>query len=266
LTDASRRSTRVAMNKIGLAMTVTGKFAPLPGYSRGDINRAGVELRLWWRSDDDTTADVGRAIVAMAAFRETFQLPLKKTVMGLRSMVRSECPELKAPGARLPVAQRLKREVQIINKLARLDTMQLWTMGDIGGCRAVLPTRQQVDGVLRRIRKQKWELHGRIRDYRDEPADSGYRAVHVIVVRDGRLIEIQLRDPHEHEWALAVERTGSRLGIGLKEGEGPDDLREYFRLASLGMYLERMSQQPDPTFVHVFNEARALALPYFRRS
>lgn len=138
-------------------------------------------------------------------------------------------------------------------------------MGDIGGCRAVLPGRQQVDGVLRRIRKN-WDVHGRVRDRRDEPAESGYRAVHVIVIRDGRMIEIQLRDPKEHEWALAVERTGARLGIGLKEGEGPDDLREYFRLASLGMYMERMSQQPNPIFVHAFDAARVRAVPYFRRS
>lgn len=241
------------------------KFAPLPGYSGGDINRAGVELRRWWRSDKPTTKETHEALVAMIRFRETFQAPLNKTVMGLRSMVRSECPELKAPGARLPVAQRLKREVQIINKLARLDSMQLWTMGDIGGCRAVLPSREQVDGVLRRIRKQKWALHGRIRDYRDEPADSGYRAVHVIVVRDGRLIEVQLRDPREHEWALAVERTGSRLGIGLKEGQGPAELREYFRLASDGIYMERTGQEPDPAFQEAFDASRERAIPYFRR-
>jgi hypothetical protein len=108
-------------------------------------------------------------------------------------------------------------------------------------------------------------LHGRIRDYRDEPADSGYRAVHLIVVRDGRLIEVQLPDPREHEWAVAVERMGSRLGIGLKEGEGPDDLKEYFRLASLGIYMEQMSQHPDPSFVAAFDAARERALPYFRR-
>jgi hypothetical protein len=243
----------------------TSKFAPLPGYSRGDINRAGGELRRWWASDEGMTEDTGQALDAMVAFRETFQLPLNKTVMGLRSMVRSECPELKVSGARLPIAQRLKREEQIINELVRFQSMQLWTMGDIGGCRAVLPTRQQVDGVLRRIRKQKWELHGRIRDYRDESADSGYRAVHLIVVRDGRLIEVQLRDPKEHEWALAVERTGSRLRIPLKEGEGPADLREYFRLASFGMYMEAHGEQPAPSFVKAFNAARNRVVPYFRR-
>ena len=243
----------------------TSKFAPLPGYSRSEIDRAGEELKRFWLGED-TEVPVGtvKAFEAMIAFRESFQTPLKKTVMGLRSMVCSECPELKRDDARVPVAQRLKRREQIINKLARLDRMRLWTMGDIGGCRAVLPSRQQVDGVLRRIRKN-WEVHGRVRDRRDEPAESGYRAVHVIVIRDGRMIEIQLRDPKEHEWALAVERTGARLGIGLKEGEGPDDLKEYFRLASLGMYMERMSKQADPTFVQAFDAARARAVPYLRR-
>jgi putative GTP pyrophosphokinase len=248
---------------VGLA---TSKFAPLPGYSRSAVNRAGRELRRFWLDDEEAVSeDTVQAFAAMIAYRESFQLPLNKTVMGLRSMVCSEVPELKRVGDRVPVAQRLKRREQIINKLVRLDHMQLWTMGDIGGCRAVLPSRHQVEGVLRRIRKQKWPLHGRIRDYRDEPADSGYRAVHLLVIRDGRLIEVQLRDPREHEWAVAVERMGSRLGIGLKEGEGPDDLKEYFRLASLGIYMEQMSEQPAPSFLAAFDAARQRALRYFGR-
>jgi hypothetical protein len=240
------------------------KFAPLTGYSRSSINRAGDELKRFWQAGGQEEATLD-AFEAMILFRESFQIPLKKTVMGLRSMA---CTEMGLPrvGDNVPVAQRLKRREQIINKLVRLDSMRLWTMGDIGGCRAVLSNRQQVDGVLRRIRKQNWAVHGRIRDRRDEPADSGYRAVHLIVIRDGRMIEIQLRDPKEHEWALAVERTGARLGIGLKEGEGPRELKEYFRLASLGMYMERMSQPPDRTFVEAFDAARAAAIPFLRRS
>jgi hypothetical protein len=74
------------------------------------------------------------------------------------------------------------------------------------------------------------------------------------------MIEIQLRDPQEHEWALAVERTGARLGIGLKEGEGPDDLKEYFRLASLGMYMERMGEEADPSGIRRRARARATVL------
>jgi hypothetical protein len=47
-----------------------------------------------------------RAIVAMIAFRESFQTPLKKVVMGLRSMVCSEMG-LERVGQNVPVAQRL---------------------------------------------------------------------------------------------------------------------------------------------------------------
>ena len=128
-------------------------------------------------------------------------------------------------------------------------------MGDIGGFRAILPSRAQVDGVVRRIRKN-WEVHGVIRDTRDDAAPSGYRGVHIIVIRDGRRIEVQLRDPREHEWAVAVERIGARLGIGLKEGEGPPELKEYFRLASMGMYLDSVGREPTSEFVHAFENAR----------
>jgi putative GTP pyrophosphokinase len=239
------------------------QFAPLPGVSRKAIDRAGIELRRYWMSDDeDVTNATIEAFTALIAFRETFQVPLNKTVLGLRSMVRSEQPELKQPGARVPVVQRLKRRAQIINKLVRLEGSMLSNMGDIGGCRAVLAGRSEVDGVVRRIRKN-WDIHGKIRDTRDEAAPSGYRAVHVIVVREGRRIEVQLRDPREHEWALAVERTGTRLGIGLKEGEGPPDLREYFRLASHGMYRDSLGMDRDPALDEQFAEAQEQVRHYF---
>jgi GTP pyrophosphokinase len=198
----------------------------------------------------------------MIAFRETFQAPLRKTVMGLRSMVTSEMTILKKPGSRVPVVQRLKRREQIMWKLARFPESKLSNMGDIGGCRAVLENRAHIEGVLRRIRKN-WQVHGRIRDTRDEPAPSGYRAVHVIVIRDRRRIEVQLRTPREHEWAVAVERTAARLGYGLKEGEGPADLLEYFRLASHGLYLESKGAEPDPAFMREFLAVRERVRPYF---
>jgi putative GTP pyrophosphokinase len=242
-------------------------FAQIPGLSRSAIDRAGERLERWWSAKEEPPAsdEVAAAFMDMIAFRETFQMPLKKTVMGLRSMVRSEQPDLKgAARASVPVVQRLKRQEQMLNKLSRFPHSKLSNMGDIGGCRAVLRTRSEVDGVVRRIRKN-WHIHGRVRDVRDEPTNSGYRALHVIVIRDGRRIEIQLRDPREHEWAVAVERTGARLGIGLKEGEGPDDLKEYFRLASQGMYLESIGEPPDATFGERFAAIREQVAPHFRR-
>jgi hypothetical protein len=239
-----------------------GDFAA--GYSRSAIDRAGLVIRDAILRHNQDSEDLHSAIKVLIVFRETFQKPLDKTVMGLRSMVSSESPDLKRVGGRIPVAQRLKREEQIILKLARLPDTRLSNMGDIGGCRAVLADRSRVDGVLKRIKKN-WEVHGRIRDTRDEPAESGYRAVHVIVIRDGRRIEVQLRTPREHEWALAVERTGTRLGVRLKEGQGPDDLKEYFRLAGRGLYLESQGVQPDPIFQREFEASRNKVRHYFQR-
>lgn len=239
-------------------------FAPVPGASRTAIDRAGKVLRDWWHDLTRVDDEILNAFRLMILFRETFQAPLGKTVMGLRSMVRSEIPELKAPGSRIPVVQRLKRREQMIYKLHRFPDSSLSNMGDIGGCRAVLPTRAQVDGVVRRIRKN-WHVHGRIRDTRDSPAPSGYRGIHIIVIRDGRRIEVQLRDPREHEWAVAVERTGARLNLPLKEGGGPADLKEYFRLASLGMYRDSLHIPHDPGFAEQFAAAQKLVRPYFRR-
>jgi putative GTP pyrophosphokinase len=214
--------------------------------------------------DDPRMEDLIEAWMTLVAFREAFQPVLNKTAMGLRSMVASERPELRVPGTRIPVVQRLKRRAQIVNKLLRFPESQLSNMGDVGGCRAVLLSRDEVDRVLRRVRRN-WEIVGKVRDTRDEPAESGYRAVHAIVLREGRRVEIQLREPREHDWALAVERTGARLGIGLKEGEGPADLREYFRLASLGMYRDSVGLEPDPAFQAAFEASREQVRSYFRR-
>lgn len=235
----------------------------MPGISRTRIDRAGSELRRYWLGDSaKASEDVVRAYRDLMAFRQTFQAPLDKTVLGLRSMVRSERPELKVPGSRIPVVQRLKRRQQMIFKLVRFPDSKLSNMGDIGGCRAILQDWEQVDGVVRRIRRN-WSVQSRIRDTRHEPAPSGYRGVHVIVLREGRRIEIQLRVPREHEWAVAVERTGQRLGFALKEGLGPADLREYFRLASLGMYLEEVGIKPPSALDAKFEAVRELVAHYF---
>lgn len=226
-------------------------FGSVPGLSRTRIDRSGVLLKEFFDRDLLPTDEVAAAFGDLVRFRAAFQRPLDKTVMGLRSMVSSEWPELSAT---VPVTQRLKRREQMLFKLSRMRTSKLSNMGDIGGCRAVLDSRSRVDGVFRRIKKN-WDVLNP-KDTRDEPEESGYRALHVIVVRDGRRIEVQLRERQEHDWAVAVERTGKRLGIPLKEGLGPDDLKEYFRMASEGIYLTHIGKPPDEAFEARFVELR----------
>jgi ppGpp synthetase/RelA/SpoT-type nucleotidyltranferase len=92
----------------------------------------------------------------------------------------------------------------ILEKLVRQPTMDITRMQDIGGCQAVLPSLEVVDAVADRIGRH-WQIY-RVHDYVAEPKESGYRARHVVVERDERLVEIQLRTPEQQEWAEAVER------------------------------------------------------------
>lgn len=112
--------------------------------------------------------------------------------------------------------------------------MPLSTMEDIGGVRAILPTQAQVDIVVVELRRQRRWTVKRERHYvagRDPgPKPDGYRAVHMVVEKDGCFIEIQLRTPWQDAWAQSVEEDTRRLKAGLKFGVGPADLREYHRV------------------------------------
>lgn len=223
-------------------------------YSKSEVNRAGEMLRrLFTESDAEFIANNANEIVqafdVAFHFRACHAYPLQKSTMGLRSMVRSESD-------RVIVAQRFKRFPSIVNKLIRYPDMSLSRMQDIGGCRAILKDGNEVHRVLRRIRKNWRPPDNRVRDYVATPAESGYRAIHVIIERDERLIEVQLRTPIQHEWAIAVERMGARHGFDLKSGFGPPELLRFFQLASEGMGLEERGQAPDDDFMARYSEAR----------
>lgn len=92
------------------------------------------------------------------------------------------------------VSQRLKRMSTILDKLGREPTLALDRMQDIGGCRVVLPSRDEVWRLADRIRERRPVIA--FSDYINHPRNSGYRGVHVIVEygRDCvRPVEIQLR-------------------------------------------------------------------------
>lgn len=78
---------------------------------------------------------------------------------------------------------------------------------------------------------RRWVVH-RDRDYVEKPQDSGYWARHIVVIRDSRFVELQLRTPWEQAWADAVEAADNRLGLTLKDGVGPESMIAYFALAA----------------------------------
>jgi hypothetical protein len=61
-------------------------------------------------------------------------------------------------------------------------------------------------------------------DRRTEPSH-GYRAVHVIVKLQGRLVELQVRTRLQDSWAQAMERLADRLGRDIRYGAQAKDPR-----------------------------------------
>ncbi len=200
--------------------------------------------------------DLRKAIDVVSAYRASFSDPLKKVTVGLRQFVQRESTEV-------VVGQRLKRLPAIARKLEREQTMRVSQMEDVGGCRAILPGgHDEIRQVFRRVRKN-WDVVS-LDDYVASPKSTGYRALHVVVLRDDHRIEVQLRTPGQHEWAEAVERASATTGHRLKYGEGPVDLLTYFELAAWAIdQQERDLGGADEGFMRVFENLRERVRPYW---
>ena len=199
--------------------------------------------------------ELGSAALVLSEYRAEFQGPLKKVTVGLRQFVERESNEI-------VVGQRLKRTPQILHKLSRFGSMRLTQMEDIAGCRAILPGgASEAAGVLRRIRRN-WDIVG-IDDYVQSPKPTGYRAIHVVVRRDGHPVEIQLRTPDQHEWAEAVERLAGRTRFPLKDGDGPPELLTYLELVAWAIAADESGQTPDAAFMQVLGRFKSRVEQYF---
>ncbi|HEY8372654.1 MAG TPA: RelA/SpoT domain-containing protein [Pseudonocardiaceae bacterium] len=233
--------------------------------SKSLVRKAGERLRTWASVSGILTVSEDEyrdAILVLREWRSSFQAPLTKVVMGLRSAVTTAGITM-GPGT---VAQRLKREPQIINKLRRIPKMSLDRMGDIAGCRAVLPTLDDVRKVQQRLECAARKLTIRkVRDYVEEPQSSGYRAVHLETVRDDRCVEIQLRTRLQHQWAEHVEELEAHLRCGLKDDQGDEDVLAYLRV--LGNTFACLDQGREVTSAQraELNEAVRRLTEYLRR-
>lgn len=222
--------------------------------SVSQVNRAGKALRSWYAGGGSPLMGPSEqaALEVLVAFRASHALPLLKANNGLRSMLRTEdCP--------VEVSQRLKRLSTIIDKLLREPTMALSRMQDIGGCRAIVDTVDQLRRIERRLVKNR--PPDSVDDYVSKPRPSGYRAVHVVVRYDERRVEIQLRTRSMHEWAVAVERLGGRLGEDLKSGRGPQPVLDWLEAISEALAIEERRGIVDSSLAGRITRLRLAALP-----
>jgi ppGpp synthetase/RelA/SpoT-type nucleotidyltranferase len=230
--------------------------APSSSVSNSQADRAGAAFRDYMaaamvQEDGGRRVRPGqriagvRAILVIADYRAMHAYPLRKVTMGVRQMIATElAPRAPRPG------QRFKRMDRILGKLIRFPRMRLSQMEDIGGCRAVFDSLDDVYAVARRIRR-RWP-HAKVMDYIASPKDDGYRSLHIVEKRDNRLIEVQLRTARQHEWAEAVEQALDWTGYDIKDGDGPADLRRYYAMAAERLARDDSGEPPDPALERRF--------------
>ena len=225
--------------------------------SKSEIRRSGQRLRdfrISGQSLADLTqedaASIDMSYDVVSDFRASFAQPLLSIRMSLQSFARTLDMANDAF-----IAQRLKRLPRIIAKLERFPMMNVTTMGDIGGCRVVVPGLAALRTLEDHIVKT-WRGNIRsVRDYVINPKPDGYRAVHIEVERSDRRIEVQLRTERQHTWADTVERFSRRSGVELKWGEGEAETNEFFRkLGEVIGYLDRGEVLPTELEQWLFEE------------
>lgn len=204
-----------------------------PEYSKKDINRAGNIIRSVSASLNERKA----ALKVVDNWRAAHAYPLHVFYMNLRGKANSRNDVL--------VAERLKRMESIVVKLQREEKMQLYRMQDLGGCRMVLPTLQEVYTYSERFQKSRirHELI-KINDYIQNPKETGYRSLHYIYRfksdtpdkeiynRYPMLIELQFRTHLQHIWATALETIGLFTSQALKAGQGNKEILRFFAIVS----------------------------------
>lgn len=220
--------------------------------SKNAVNKAGESLVAAHNRDDELPLD---ACEQVATWREFHADPLDWLTLSVRG--RTEAP----------VSSRLKRLPQIVAKLARAGNMALARMQDIGGCRVVVTAQADVDAAMRAVERRAAPHYEvvRIYDYRrDGKQLTGYRAAHVILRRDGFDVELQIRTRRQHGWAEAVERAANRTEYKLKDGDGPAELVEFFRVASDCLADLDDGRRADPSKLEAFRDGYRLLPSYFR--
>jgi putative GTP pyrophosphokinase len=208
-------------------------FTKPPKYSKSKINKAGKTFRTeedFFSLDFESSVKIAEKWRACHAYPiNTFQSTLRKKLRGYQ-----EEPI---------VAQRLKRMPTIIDKMKRHPNMQLTTMQDIGGLRAILGSVKDVYSLAKNYKKNERLLHELYNeeDHIQNPRDEdGYRSLHLMYKYNnpqaqeynGLRIELQIRTKLQHIWATAVETMGTFLGQALKSRQGDQEWLDFFATVS----------------------------------
>ena len=229
------------------AYTAEMAFLKVPQESKKQINKAGKSLANY---EGFNQKESDWALDLTSRWRACHAYPINTFQATLRTKIRRY-------GSKPIVAQRLKRMPTIIDKLKRYSAMQLTTMQDIAGIRAVLSKVTQAEKLAEEYLNSSFshELISQ-KDYIEIPRDEdGYRSIHLIYQYrnkrnphyDGLRIELQIRSRLQHIWATAVETMGTFLGQALKSRQGDTAWLDFFAITS-SAFAHLENRPPLPRF------------------
>lgn len=210
-------------------------------YTRSQIDKAGKIIA----SGNATNDQIAEALKVLNNWRASHAYPLHVIATNLRRR-----------NSHAIVVQRLKRLDSIVGKLKRFQDMSLYGMQDLGGCRVIVDS---IDDVYKSLNTYK---NSRIRhilkrenDYIQFPKTSGYRSYHIVYqfhsdttedYNRNMRIEIQFRTKLQHIWATAVEVMGIYTKSALKASMGDADVLRFFSLvSSVFALMEKTPTVPD---------------------
>lgn len=199
----------------------------VPIYTKAQIERAGKTLARPYLPSEEKK----EALNVLNNWRASHAYPLQVIASNLRR---------NNPNA--IVVQRLKRLDSIVHKLERFSEMSLYRMQDLGGCRVIVDSIEDVYAALNQYKNSNIRhILVKENNYIDEPQKTGYRSIHAIykfysdkkeTYNKNMLIEIQFRTRLQHSWATAVETMGLYTNSALKSNMGNPEILRFFALVS----------------------------------
>jgi len=147
-----------------------------------------------------------------------------------------------------PTGRPAKSTSAIVDKLRR-ESIRLTQIQDIAGCRLTVADIKEQERVIALLTGLFSGCH--IIDRRKQPSH-GYRAVHVVVNWEGKLVEIQVRTSLQHLWAEVSEKMSDLVDASIKYGGGNVSTRQHLEQLSVSIAgieeLEKVLLDAEITF------------------
>lgn len=187
--------------------------------TKGEIDRLGNEIRLEYENISEI------ALLKLQDYRIAHKESLSEIFNILCSLNKNK---------KNIITYRIKRFESIIGKLYRYPKMNLSRMWDIAGCRIIVDSNDDVYSFKRRIENNSQIIIKKEYDYIKNPQEEGYKSLHLFLQVPDKdfVVELQIRNRNDHNWATLVEITDLLFNSKLKEYGDNEDLFVFHQLLS----------------------------------